>query len=67
MDQQKKYRDSCTHFRKGAVVKMTADPQKIVFNGGEKLSKTQKERGMRGVNAAKRFVRQEGLRSYTVR
>jgi len=56
-EMQTQYRDGCTHHRNGGLV-FSADGS-VVFNG--------KTDSHKGCNAAKRYVRSNGLKSFTVR
>lgn len=56
-DMRSEYESGCTHFRNRGVVS-TVDGA-VVFNG-----KTERHEG---VNSAKRYVRSNSLKSYTIR
>ena len=61
--QQAQYRLSCTHLRQGNKVKSLADlaKEELVYQGQPTIP-----RSGTGINAAKRYVRSNGLRSFTL-
>ncbi len=55
----------CDIYRRGATVSRTSD-KTVVFSGSAELTQNQRDNGAKGINAAKRYVRGSGQRSYTV-
>jgi hypothetical protein len=65
-NQQSNYRTKCRFFRQGGIVK-NLETGEVVFMETRKVLKNKKIEEVVNVNAAKRFIRKFGGKSYTVK